>query len=677
MIDPELQQSLTSFDDAALATLANPGLLRRAHRDVSDGKVQLRSMEDGRAGVEADGQLVLIDKRGPQAASCACKSIAMCRHRIAAVLFLQASPVDAQLSGDDAVSEDNTAGAAEADPQEIADSFDLSALERWAGRPSWRAALELLAEAGAVSPQPNAITIAFVGLDDPVRILRGQGADGIVSKAPKARAKAYHAAAVIVARGHFGLPVPDIAPAAEADSGSTAVEIDPGFLARIADALGEVVKVGFNLAPLPLEESLFELSVSSRADSLPRLSSILRGIAAQLRLRRRRSVSFDPDAMLEFAATGFALTQALQQEQGPRQISLAGKVRRDFSPAPPLALIGCGGEQWRSVSGARGVTAWFCEVETGRWLSTTLARGPGQDPQFTPGLAWRQAPVWQAAPLAELAHASFTLEGANISADGRLSAPAAARAVIGASQQIPLAEWSVTIKDWDELTPLFLRTAGIGLEAGTAPVACLLAPSACGQPFFDDFAQQLVWPLRDCNGAWLALVIDNEEPVATAIEALEATVRGGWNGTVLVKLLREGDRLSVVPVTLAGAADCVDLTLWKRPYRDDRKSSWRAWLERLTPQSGRQFHRLPASGTQAALTACWRQLLDCAEAGPGLVGTLDSGLLKQADRLDSFGLPVLAEKLRLARDSKALLGAAYAVMAARQQRSSLPLLTPG
>lgn len=662
MISPELKQSLASFDDAALATLANPGLVRRAHRDVADGKVRLISADGDSAEIEADGQLVQIDKRGPRAAQCACKSVDVCRHRISAVILIKTAEASA------------AEPEVEADPKEIAEAFDPAALEHWAGRSSWRAALELLAGAGAVTPAANAITVMFEALDDEVRILRGQGADGIVSKAPKAQKKAYHAAAVLAARAHFGLAIPEAVTANEDRDIVSALQIDPAFLDHVARALGEVVTAGFNLAPLPLEESLFEISVSSRADSLPRLSSILRGIAAQLRLRRRRSVSFDPDGMLELAASGYALTQALRRDQGARQISLAGKVRRDFSPAPPLALIGCGGERWRSTGGARGVTAWFCELETGRWLSTALARGAGQDPQFVPGLAWRQFPVWQAAPLNELAHASFSLEGANISADGRLSAPATARAVIDAARQVPLAEWSVAISDWDDLRPLFLKNAGLGLDAGTTPVACLLAPAVCGAPYFDDFTQQLVWPLRDRNGCWLGLTIDNEEPVATAIEALEATLRTGWDGAVLAKIVRDGDRLSVIPITLAGNGSVVDLTLWQRPYRDDRKSSWREWLERLAPRSSRRFHKLPADGTQNALTAAWRQLMDRAEAGPGLMSTLDKGVLQHADRLDSYGLPVLAEKLRKANNAGGLLSAAYALLVARQQRSNLPFL---
>lgn len=672
MIDSALRASLTAFDDTALATLANPGLVRRAHRDVEEGKARLVSAGDGKAAVEADGQLVTLDARGPRAADCACKSVAICRHRIAAVLFLQGLE-----EGSDAVEVE-----AEAEPGEIVLVLDLAALERWSGKASWRAALELVETTQRVEPAPNAISVSFADLDDPVRILRGQGFDGIVSKAAKARAKAYHAAAVLAARRHFGAALPE--PVVE-ELASAAIEIDAAFLQRAATSLGEVVTLGFNLAPLPLEESLFELSVSSRADMLPRLSAMLRAIAAQLRLRRQRAIAFDPDRMLELAATAFALAQALATDDLERRTSLAGKVRRDFAPAVPLNLVGCGGERWRTDTGARGVTAWFIEPHTGSWLSTTLARGPGQDMAFQPAEAWRSQAIWTAAPLEVLAHARITLEGSRRSADDRLSAPATARAAILAHDVRPDPAWPGIVREWKDLRQTWLRETGLGLDVAETAVACLLSPSATGLPYFDDLAQQLVWPVRDASGEWLALTLDHEEPVARAIEALEANVRNRWEGMILVRLVRAGEQLEARPITLfstgAGAAKAVDLSLWQRPWVPARPQSGdavRGWLERLRASGARRFTRRPRGGTEAALAAAWRQLLDRAETGPALAQSLDAGshrgLAAHADRLDSHGLPALAAMLRRVQDPPTLLAAAYGLLVARQQRCGAPLL---
>lgn len=667
MIDAALRAGLAAFDDAALTTLGNAGLVRRAHRDVEDGKLRLMSAGDGRATVEADGQTVTIDARGPRVAVCACKSVALCRHRIAAVLFLR------QLGGDDTGPEEP-----DARPEEIVLGIEPAALERWAGRAAWRAALELRGAATGIEASANAVAVTFADLDDPVRILRGQGLDGVTSKVAKGRAKTYHAAAVLAARRHFGASPPDAA-AEEVEAVPAAPEVDRAFLDRVRAALREVAVLGFNLAPLPLEESLFELSVSSRADHLPRLSAILRAIAAQLRLRRARALGFDPDRLLELAATAFALTRALAGADPDRRASLAGKVRRDFAPAAPLALIGCGGERWRTDTGARGVTAWFIDPATGDWLSTSLARGAGQDPGFDPAESWRSQPVWGAEPLAVLAHARITLEGSRRSDDGRLSDPAGARAVVIGRDVRPDADRPGVVTDWSDLRAVWLSGTGLGLDAAETTVACLLAPCASASPYFDDLAQQLVWPVRDVEGRWLALTLDQEGPEAVAIRAVEAHVRAGWKGRILARVARAGDLLEVRPITLFGPGEAVDVTLWRPPY--SAAAGGRRlpdWLARLREGGGRRFARCARVGTDAALAAAWRRLLDGAETGPALAravqGACGDGLAPHADRLDAYGLPTVAELLRRSGDAAGLLAAAYGLLVARRQRVGPPLL---
>ena len=675
MIDPALHASLAAFDDAALATLANPGLVRRAHRDVEEGKVAVLSAAVSRAEVEADGHRVVIDARGPGKAECACKSVAVCRHRLAAVIHLRFVGLGADAGAAEAAAE----AEAPTDPAEIVAELDPERLARWAGKAGWRAALELAPTAAAVEPSSNAIAVTFDTIEGPVRILRGQGFDGIVSKAAKGSAKAYHAAAVLAARAHFGAGLPVAAPEeAEADAGPAPV--DPAFLARITAALYEVAMLGMNLAPMPLEESLFELSVSSRADALPRLSAILRAIAAQMRFRRARALDFDPDRMLELAATAYALVRALERGDPERRTALAGKVRRDFADSAPLTLVGCGGERWTSAAGARGVTAWFMVPETGAFLSTTLARGSGQDPGFSPREAWRTQVLWHSAPLSDLAHAAITLTGTRRSADNRLSAPASATAVIAAPKVTPDPNGPGVVRRWDDLRAVWLGQVGLGIDTTEQAAAALIAPVQIAPPFFDDLAQQLVWPVRDEAGAWLALTLDHDEPVSPAITALEAHVRSGWQGMVLVRMERNGERLTLRPITLFGRGsdqtDPVDLSLWEQPWRgpSSERGNVREWLARLRPGTGRRFVVRPRSGTDAALARAWRHLIDRAEIGTSLARTLDSERSAHAERLERLGLARLAELLRAAEGNAGLLAAAYGLMLARRQRCGPGLL---
>ncbi|MCJ2184698.1 SWIM zinc finger domain-containing protein, partial [Novosphingobium sp. 1949] len=212
MSAPSLRAALAGFDDAALATLANPGLVRRAHRDLAEGKLHLRAQSPDSAEIEVDGQRVTIDARGPAQAHCTCPAAGACRHRIGAVLLLRTLADDAAPAKPDEGNdgdEGNDAPPTDTTPESILAVLDRAALEKWAGKASWRAARELVGEAEAIAHEGHAVTVGFAAIEGPVRILAGQGPEGIVSKAAKPRVKAYHAAAVLAARRHFGLARPD------------------------------------------------------------------------------------------------------------------------------------------------------------------------------------------------------------------------------------------------------------------------------------------------------------------------------------------------------------------------------------------------------------------------------------------------------------------------------------
>jgi hypothetical protein len=254
--------------------------------------------------------------------------------------------------------------------------------------------------------------------------------------------------------------------------------------------------------------------------------------------------------------------------------------------------------------------------------------------------------------------------------------------VIAERDRAPSADWPGVVRFWEDLRQSWLDQSGIGLDTTELPVACLIAPNVIGSPWFDDLAQQLIWPVGDAAGQWLALTIDHEEPVSTAIEALEATVRSGWQGMILVRMVREGDRLSLRPITLFGPGAPVDLTLWQRPWRAEAggqaggKSGGivRDWLANLRQRRDRQFLRVQPGKSHVALAEAWRHVRDRAEVGPSLAKMLDDDLAAHVLRLESYGLHSVAERLQAGQERGGLLIAAYALMLARQQRCAVPLL---
>lgn len=682
-LSPKLAKAMQAFDEQALATLANPGLLRRAQRDLEGGKVVLEASEGDNARLAVDGQAVQIGPAGPVAGSCDCAAAGVCRHLLGAVLLLRG------LSADDgageAVEEADAVESAPQDPQAIIAAIALEDARRFTGRPGWRAALELLAEAESVAAGDTSVAVRFAGLDEPVLILRGQGMDGIVSGASKAKKKAYHAAALLAARRHFGMADEGLEESADAPSAAAATSApDPEFLARVERALVDCTQLGFNLAPVPLEESLFELSVSSRADAMPRLASLLRAIAAQMRLRRQRSFAFDADQMLELVGIAHALCRAVAHcdPGSPQFAALAGAVRRSYQPLGEIDLLGCGAEIWRTGSGARGATAYFLDEESGRFYSVSHARGAGQDPLFDPRAAYRDQAMWQAGALERLAHARIALTGAGAADDGRLSVGKDVRARIIESGVLPSPNSPHVHADWEGLRVALAQDFGLGLAATGLPQMALLHPADSARPSFDDLAQRLIWPLRDTEGRWLALTIDHDEHNGTALERLEEQLAKGWRGNLLAKVSTEGEGLSLSPVTLFGDGEPVNLTVPPTRFAVGKPRDMRSWLQRLRPDPGRNLQFVQPSASARAVSDAWRHVLDRLEAGPQLARLLDDKRAAHAARLTDYGMAHLGDVMGAAGEEEnegedegsTLLTAAYALLLARQQRRTLPYL---
>ena len=672
MIGGMLRASLGVFDEAALVTLASAGLYRRAARDVAEGKTTILEASGEAAIVEADGQRVEIDARGPKAARCSCKALGICRHRIAAVLLLQAKASEVAADAREGVS---------FDPAGMLAAMERGAIERWAGKAAWRAALKLAESATTVTVEGNAIVVSFADVPDPVRILRGQEMDGIVSRIPGDRRKTWHAAAMLAARRHFDLDESEESvPRTPAMADETLPDL--GVLRQVESSLADCLAFAFNLAPAPIEERLLILSVSSRADVLPRLGRLLRSLAAQLRLKRERSFTFDPDLSLETLVTVHALVRALEGVNAStdplRRRLLYGQRRQNFDLAEPLTLVGCGTDQWRTDSGARGVTGIFYDQGRDRWFTYAHARGPGQDPLFDPEKAYSASAIWGGVTLQQLAGATFTLDGAGVSEEGRLSNPRHAAARIERDVSPNRSAWPARFGDWVALSQRLSHRFGLGLARRTSPDFALLAPRRFAQPYFDDLAQELVWPVEDGRGNWLGLTLARGEGGPQMIERVEGLGRSGWRGEVVVRASQSAGRMQLAPIAVFDGHSSISLALdsTKSPARNGKW--WSELRLRLNPLLGRGgFRRSPASATMATLSAAWQCLIDLAESGPDRARpALLGGVRDCARQLDRLGQPNLAGRLLAVADNPRahFMAAGYALLLARDQRISMPTL---
>src|SRR5947209_4532970 len=86
-----LHHALAAFDDDALAALANKGLVRRARKDLETSQPEIvESADEDRLRLEVGDALVEIAMPVAQS-RCGCPAGGICRHILAAVIFLKES----------------------------------------------------------------------------------------------------------------------------------------------------------------------------------------------------------------------------------------------------------------------------------------------------------------------------------------------------------------------------------------------------------------------------------------------------------------------------------------------------------------------------------------------------------------------------------------------------------
>lgn len=662
-----LAGALAVFDEAALVVLANKGTVRRAARDVEAGLVAVSAREGDTATIVADGETVCIDARGPAAASCSCPAKGMCRHRIAAVLLLQR-----EAKGDDTAPDEDAANSLLA---EIA-ALPEEALRRFAGRAAWRAALEI-AQAGAeIVVEGTAVTVRLAGEPLDIRYMQGLGPDGMISKTPPARRKTLHVAALIAIRRRAGLEPDDVMPAQVAMPET----VDPRFLAEVRAALAEACGNALSLAPLALEERLFTLSVSSRADALPRLGALLRGIARMIRERRGRSFRFDPDQCLSEIALADAIARALLHVTAPeKKAALIGSVRQDYAEIGPLALIGMGAESWRAESGGRGVTVFLYSTDEDRWFTVALARGAGQDPDFDPARAYRHEAVWGGTTLARLVGADVVFERVAASGQGRLSIGGSTQPRISAAR-LACDDWKCTFTNWHALGDrLRERLAGSQISVERTAELVLLQPVRTQAPWLDELTQMLNWPIEDVNGNWLTLTVSYLPARDRHFDMLTALLGGGFSGAILVSAALAGAHYRLRPLALVSSAGICSLDLDPLPEIKEKRylpEGIRAFLTRR--RDG--FDPVTKSASMALLDEVVSELTGLAEMGCRPLGAGGRQRLEHlARRAGQSGLDTLsgaiAGILAAADIPSAILEGLYPVHQLRRQLAALPFVT--
>lgn len=522
-------QIYRNFDDDTLAALASAGLVRRAAKDVEAGKVAWESPPDAKqAALRVDGQLVTLNAGGPAKASCDCPAPDICKHILAATLWLRdASPATV---GSDAGKE--AGSAAQADVLAEVLHLNPAATFKAAGIGAARKAAALLADtdAAVISDSSGALLIQLPTLDVLCRYIAGGGHAGMVSEAPPASRAAIHLLAVIaVWRRHgrdFDWPEAVAVPAHTGPNDDTAQQglssDELQFLARLRALVLEICHGGWSHVSEIMPAQLRALAMSARVESFPLLAGMLRTLAGTTDLLSKRDLNADERQAMRLAARIYALSHALEQTRGKLLRDLRGAVRRSFAGSETLELLPLGAHWWETRSGARGLTMAFWDPAGKRIMQASLARRDNTDPGFNRHMAWNSSALWPGAGAARtLSDTTLKLENVRASEDDRISLSGET----GASTQPPWrsddTRWlAAGHEDWATLSAAIRESAGL---RGETINTVLLKPAAFDQPVLDEIHQIFSWTLRDIHGNPLTLRLSCEAEHHLRIDNIE-----GW-----------------------------------------------------------------------------------------------------------------------------------------------------
>ncbi|MCL2422580.1 MAG: hypothetical protein FWD11_01590, partial [Micrococcales bacterium] len=422
---------LARYDDDTWVAVANRGLLRRARKDL-DG-VGPAVWHDETVQVTVGDWLVTMDTRGPAHARCTCPAAGVCQHVVGAGLWLAAHVSDVP---------EHDLGA------ELGE-LDDETLAAHAGKAGWRWATTRLAELDADEVQVSLGQVVVVELEHPRVLLRyaGGGLSGLVADVTITQLARVQVLAVLALRRALGGEVP--AP--------PQVVITPGELNPLQDKVRlaarglfvDTVALGAAHLSAGVAERYESVATSAQGAKYFRLARLLRRMADRVEQIRVRDAGADVGALLEEAALGLGLVDALG---GPEPVPerLVGSDRNSYDEVRELDLVGLGGRPWASHTGYHGLEVLFWWPAKQRFCSWNEAR-PDTVRGFDPRSRWTAPGPWSGlrAPC-QSAGARVRLRSVQI-AGGRLSSRSSTQALVYKLSGADLVDTLCVVDDFSTL----------------------------------------------------------------------------------------------------------------------------------------------------------------------------------------------------------------------------------
>ncbi len=532
-----LRAALAQAGEEYLAGLSNKGTVNRGKKDLSG--LTPAATPDGETVRVALGDVECVIRAPLGDSGCSCPAQGMCRHRVAAILWLKTQSQDGGCSG-----------PSEAPPPDLSPLLEVPAdqIRKAMGAKNFHSLLFRLGRDGL--PAISEGSIVQVELPDAaVKLLTPLEHSSCTCRS---RELCRHKAAALLCyqlkkERHT---LEELAgPTKTSESRWDPEQVSAAALA-VRELAAGILDNGLSRLSPGAPDSAQRLSALCHTANLPRLENGLRSLSTLLERALKRSAAFRTEDLLLRLAELNHQAKALEAPDADLP-SLAGSFRDEYLPCPPLFLSLLGERQFHSDSGFAGTVYYFWELNQRRWYTYTIAR-----PTFYEGRGRRRPPSRNPAPwglldclMDQLYNLTLSLDHGKATADRRLSSSEESRGTVGANGK----PWEVFPPElcWTDFSAMFQYLEPYLLEGPETDRVVFLRPAACKTEAFDKVNQQFRMTLSDSAGRTVPLEVRYRAEAKSLVQTLEALSKNieEHPGGVFLALARlSGENLSLYPI---------------------------------------------------------------------------------------------------------------------------------
>ena len=498
-----LSTALRAADENYLTGLCNKGTVNRAKKDLAGLTDPELIPENGGVTVKLGGADCFITV--PLGESrCSCPSGVLCRHRIAAILWLK-EQLDSATPA--------SPPAQRPDFQELR-AYPSEKLVRQLGPKRLSAALFRHQSGGGPElSETSVVTVDMPWLPASVRLL-----EPLEHSSCSCHSKAFclhKAEALLYWQLKEGIADPSLLQAAQPAGASPDPEEVRGVCQAVRQTLTSYLSTGLSRLPPSVCETVERMAALCHTARLPALERALRGLHGEYAAYFARSATYRDAALLQRISAAFRLAGALDEADEDSVPALAGVFREDYLPVGNLKLYLLGMREFSGRGGYAGTIYYFWERDAHQFYTFTHAR-----PTFYETNARRRPaalPWGLPCPLSQAWNFSLNLTHAKATSAGNLSASEQCQAtLLNASkpglvypEELICADFGALLKQHS--TP----------HAPERERLAVVRPRRCQPQPYDPVQQRFALRLLDGEGRDLWLEVRYKKEDAKVVDLLE------------------------------------------------------------------------------------------------------------------------------------------------------------